>query len=133
MVYSQITKVKKIQYRRKLLWNKYEKFINSLKTDNFYLIKPIKNSLSSYHILGLIFKSLKKANQFKKFMQKNHIAATFHYVPLHKSKMGKKFCNYKLPITENIYNKVVRLPLFPDMKNFEFKKISRIIKAFEKK
>ena len=133
MVYSQITKVKKIQYRRKLLWNKYEKFINSLKTDNFYLIKPIKNSLSSYHILGLIFESLKKANQFKKFMQKNHIAATFHYVPLHKSKMGKKFCNYKLPITENIYNKVVRLPLFPDMKNFEFKKISRIIKAFEKK
>ena len=63
-------------------------------------------------------------------MQKNNISATFHYVPLHKSKMGKKFCNYKLPITENIYNKVVRLPLFPEMTQGQFNKISKILKKF---
>jgi dTDP-4-amino-4,6-dideoxygalactose transaminase len=63
-------------------------------------------------------------------MQKSNIAATFHYVPLHKSKMGKKFCNSKLPITENIYDRVVRLPLFPDMTKKEVNKIIKNIKEF---
>ena len=131
LVYSQINKVKKIHGKRKLIWHKYERLLDNLQTNNFYLVKPNKNSLSSYHILALIFYNLKEANLFKNFMQKRNIAATFHYVPLHKSKMGKKFCNYKLPITEQIYNKVVRLPLFSDMTNREFNKISKAIKTFE--
>ena len=131
LVYSQITKVKKIYNKRKIIWNKYDKLINNLKSNNFYLVKPIKNSLSSYHILALIFHNLKKANQFRNFMQRKGVAATFHYVPLHKSKMGKKFCNYNLPITENIFKKVVRLPLFSDMTKSEFNKISKKIITFE--
>ena len=63
-------------------------------------------------------------------MQKSNIAATFHYVPLHKSKMGKKFGNSKLPVTENIYNRVVRLPLFPDMTRREMDKIIKNIREF---
>ena len=78
----------------------------------------------------LIFKTTQLANQFKKIFQNEKIAATFHYVPLHKSKMGKKYCKYKLPITENIYSKVVRLPLFSDMKIREINKISLLIKRF---
>ena len=65
-------------------------------------------------------------------MQKNNIAATFHYVPLHKSKMGKKICKYKIPITEKIFNKVVRLPLFSDITNKEFNKISNLLIKFKK-
>jgi dTDP-4-amino-4,6-dideoxygalactose transaminase len=78
----------------------------------------------------LIFKNKKLSTNFKNKMQKNNIAATFHYVPLHKSKMGKKFCKKKLPITDNIYNRVVRLPLFSDMTKKEFDKITKIIKEF---
>ena len=89
------------------------------------------SSLSSQTLaLVIIFKSLKRSNEFKNTMQKDGIAATFHYVPLHKSKMGKKFCNYKLPITEKIYNRVVRLPLYSDITNKEFKKILYSLNKF---
>jgi len=44
--------------------------------------------------------------------------------------MGRKFCKYKLPTTENIYNRIVRLPLFSDMNTKEFNKISKSIKKF---
>ena len=81
--------------------------------------------------MALIFKDLKLSNILKQEMQKNNIAATFHYVPLHKSKMGKYFWKYKLPITEKIFNKVVRLPLFSDMTNKEFNKISGVLKKFK--
>ena len=132
MVYSQILKLKKIQTKRKQIWQKYKNTIDNFNTDKFYLIKPIKDSVSAHHISALVFKDLKLSNIFKHEMQKNNIAATFHYVPLHKSKMGKYFCKYKLPITEKIFNKIVRLPLFSDMTNKEFNKISRVLKKFNK-
>ena len=130
LLYSQIKKVKKIQKRRERIWKKYINNIDKFKTDDFYLIKPIKNCSSAYHLFVIIFKSLKRSNEFKSTMQKDGIAATFHYVPLHKSKMGKKFCSYRLPVTEKIYNRVVRLPLFSDITNKEFKKILYSLNKF---
>ena len=126
-------KIQAIQTKREKIWQKYKNTINDLKTDKFYLIEPIKKSISAYHILALVFKDLKLSNIFKQAMQKNNIAATFHYVPLHKSKMGKYFCKYKLPVTEKIFNRIVRLPLFSDMTNKEFNKISEVLKKFAKK
>ena len=130
LLYSQLLKSKKIQYKRKIIWNKFEKLISKLKTNKFYLIKPIEKTISAFHLLVIIFKTKKISDKFKNQLQKNEIAATFHYVPLHKSKMGKKFCKEKLPITESIFNRVVRLPLFSDMNKKEFKKISNSIKKF---
>ena len=130
LLYSQVKKVKEIQKKREKFWNKYKDYLKKFKNDMFYLIKPIKNCISAYHLFVLVFKSLKKSNEFKKVMEKNGIAATFHYVPLHKSKMGKRFCNYKLPVTERIYNRVVRLPLFSDITDKEFQKILYTFKKF---
>ena len=130
LLYSQILKAKKIQKRRKYLWNKFYKCILDLKTEKFYIIKPLAKSTSAYHLFVLIFKNSKLSHQFKSKMQKSKIAATFHYVPLHKSKMGKKFSNSKLPVTENIYDRIVRLPLFPDMTKKEANKIIKNIREF---
>ena len=130
LLYSQLLKINKIQNKRMVLWKKYKKFIDNLNSNNFYLVEPILNSKSSYHILAIIFNDLKMSDNFQKFMKKNNIAATVHYIPLHKSKMGKKLCNYKLPVTENIYLKVIRLPLFPDMKKKETRKVLNKLKIF---
>ena len=130
LLYSQLLKVKKIQSKRKKNWYIFKNLIDKLNTQKFYMIKYNKKSTSAYHILGLIFKTTKLANKFKEIFQKKKIAATFHYVPLHKSIMGKKFCNYRLPITETIYRRIVRLPLFSDMTTKEFKKIKNAIKEF---
>ena len=62
-------------------------------------------------------------------MQKNGIAATFHYVPLHKSKMGKNFV-----VTDFLLLKkfIIELfaPLFSDITNKEFKKILYSLNKF---
>ena len=130
LLYSQLLKVKKIQNIRKKNWNIFKNLIDKLDSNNCYLIKSNKKSVSAYHILALIFSTTKLANDFKKVFQNKKIAATFHYVPLHQSKMGKKFCNYRLLLTENIYSRVVRLPLYSEMTKQEIIKISSLIKAF---
>ena len=130
LLYSQMLKAKKIQKKREVIWNKFNKIIANLKSKKFYVVKPILGSVSAYHLFVLIFNSKKLSLNFKNKMQNNNIAATFHYVPLHKSKMGKKFCKYKLPITEEIYNRVVRLPLFSDMTKKELHIIEKNIGKF---
>ncbi len=130
LLYSQMLKAKKIQSKRKLIWNNFNKNIGNLKTNKFFILKPLKNTTSAYHLFVLIFKNKKLSLKFKNKMQKSNIAATFHYVPLHKSIMGKKFSVNKLPVTENIYDRVVRLPLYSDMTKKEFKKIMNKIKEY---
>ena len=131
LLYSQMLKANKIQKKRELIWDKFNKYVDKLNSKDFYLIKPSPKVLSAYHLIVLIFKNKKLSNFFKNKMQKNGIAATFHYVPLHKSKMGKNYCKYKLPITENIYNRIVRLPLFSDLTEGEIDKIMKVIKEFQ--
>ena len=63
-------------------------------------------------------------------MQKNKIAATFHYVPLHMSKMAMKIKKQKLKTSESIYSRIVRLPLFPGMNQKMLNKIVFNIKSF---
>ena len=130
LLFSQLKKVNIIQKKRKIIWKKYKKLFNKIKSDQFTLIEEPKNITGSYHLLALLFDDLEKSNRFKKYLQKKNIAATFHYVPLHTSKMGRIYSNKKLPITEKIYKKVVRLPLFAGMTSKEFHKIEKSIKNF---
>ena len=48
-----------------------------------------------------------------KYLKKNKIHAVISYTPLHKSKAGKKYKTKKdnLYFTNNLINKIVRLPL----------------------
>tara|TARA_B100000767_G_C19744285_1_gene527716 strand:- start:8 stop:1156 length:1149 start_codon:yes stop_codon:yes gene_type:complete len=130
LLFSQIKKISQIQKLRKKIWLQYKELIKSLKSNKFILIEPKKNVKSTYHILGLIFKNQKLANQFMLYMQSNGIAATFHYVPLHNSYMGKKYNSAKLKVTDHIYKKVVRLPLYPDLTKNEIVKILKTFKNF---
>ena len=94
------------------------------------MIKPLKNTTSSYHLFVLIFNNKNIARKFMNYMQKNNIAATFHYVPLHMSKMALKIKKQRLKISENIYSRIVRLPLFPGMSQKILNKIIFNIKSF---
>lgn len=59
------------------------------------------------------------------------IEASFHYLPLHSSMMGRKL-GYKagdFPISEEVASTLIRLPIYPQLKNSE---IDYIVAALEK-
>ncbi len=132
LLFSQLKKINIIQKKRSIIWKKYKRLFREINSADFTLIEGSRSSTSSYHLLVLLFNNLEKSNKFKNYLQKKNIAATFHYVPLHKSRMGKFYSSKKLPFTEKIYQKVVRLPLFPSMTSKEFNKINKTIKGFFK-
>lgn len=64
-------------------------------------------------------------------LKEKGIQATFHYIPLHSSPMGKRF-GYKkddLPITEEFAGRLIRLPLWTDM---EMTDVEYVIKSLIK-
>ena len=132
LIYAQLKKVSYIQTSRRVLYKRYFKLFQKINSDQLKLIATNKLDVSAYHLFAVIFKNELIAKKFKIYLQNNNIAATFHYVPLHKSKMGRLFRVKKLKITENIYKRVVRIPFFCGLKEFEIKRIENIIYKFFK-
>jgi dTDP-4-amino-4,6-dideoxygalactose transaminase len=132
LLFAQLKKISYIQNSRKALYKRYLKLFNKINSNSLKVLLINKFNISSYHLFAIIFKNKLIAKKFKIYLQNYNIAATFHYVPLHKSKMGKLFKTKKLIITENIYEKIVRIPFFCGLKEFEIKKIEKIIFNFFK-
>jgi dTDP-4-amino-4,6-dideoxygalactose transaminase len=132
LICAQLKKIFYIQNSRKILYEKYLKLFQKINSNLLELIPTNKFNKSAYHLFAIIFKNELIAKKFKIFLQNNDIAATFHYVPLHKSKMGRLFRVKKLKITENIYKRIVRIPFFCGLKESELKKIENTIYKFFK-
>lgn len=132
MIYAQLKKISRIQNIRKKIYYRYIKLLKNINSDLIDTLFLNKTNKSAYHLFLIIFKKESISKQFKIYLQNHSIAATFHYVPLHKSKMGKLFKIKKLKITETIYKKIVRIPFFPGLQENELERIEKIIKNFFK-
>ena len=104
-----------------------------MKIENIRFLFNQSNNKHPYHLFVIIFKYKNDAADFIKFLQKNKISATFHYIPLHISKYAKKFINSKnLNITTTIFNKIVRLPLHSNISMRDLNYINNKIKFYFK-
>lgn len=128
----QIKNYKKIFLKRAKLYFRYLKFLSKINKGNFYIPNNFKFRYN-YHALVLI---LEKTNRekFLSFLKKFKINAVISYMPLHSSKVGRKFNNKKKLINTDKYVKqIVRLPLHNSL---SFKDIdficAKIKKYFDK-
>ena len=111
ILYAQLESIDKIQKKRKKIHEYYYRNLMDLKKRKLFNL-PV--SAGNYHMFYLLLPSEKKRNDLMAYLKSNGILAVFHYLPLHSSKMGKKF-GYKksnLPITENLSKRILRLPLY---------------------
>jgi dTDP-4-amino-4,6-dideoxygalactose transaminase len=94
----------------------------------------LKHSSHTAHIYYILTKNKNERKSLMHFLLEKKIEATFHYAPLHLSKFGKKLKKnkIKLPNSESVSERIVRLPLWPSMKN-ENQIIISYIKDFYKK
>lgn len=69
-----------------------------------------------------------KREQFIDYLMEHGIQATVHYpIPAHKQRAYTAYNHLKLPITEQIHNEVISLPLNPAMTNEEAAYIVQVI------
>ena len=130
-LYAQLEHRDNIQVKRKMI---FETYYSELKkwADGINVSLPfIPNYCEqSYHLFYLLFDSEIIRNRFLAYMRRNGATAIFHYLPLHKSIMGRKFGNFECPVTESVAGRMVRLPFYNELSKQEQSKIINDILNF---
>ena len=129
---SQLKKVEKFISKRKEIVKFYNENFTGIpiKTPSLY-----SKSQSSHHLYVVEVKSnssdFTRAGLFN-FLRENGIGVNVHYIPIHLQPYYKD--NIKtvsdMQITENIANKILSLPIYPQLKNHETEKIVRTLTKF---
>lgn len=119
---AQLEDMKYIQEARKKVYSKYSINLREFEYKGILRLPAIPSGTKpNYHIFYLIFNTGEERDYVQKELKKAGIEAPFHYVPLHTSPMGMKL-GYKtgdFPVTEDASRKMLRLPLYPDIKEDE--------------
>lgn len=124
---NQLKSSHKIQLRRKNIWHGYHKNLRDwCKKNN--IIQPLIPIYckQSYHMYYLLLPNKKLKQKFINYLLKLNIKASSHYQPLHSSPFIKKkigFTKDNCPITTDISQRIVRLPMFYNMSNSQCSKV----------
>ena len=127
-----LEQVKKIDEITRLRTKNAEYFLKKLKKLSGKIILPQTpaKTVPNWHIFAIRAPRLAR-DRIIKGLRSFGIEASFHYLPLHTSVMGKKL-GYKkgdLPVSEEVASTLIRLPLYPGLKRSE---IDYIAGVFEK-
>ena len=131
---SQIKKLNKFVLARNDIAQTYNKYLNK----NFVILpKKKKNVLSSFHLYVIKtkdkFKSLHE--ELFNYLRKKKLNVNLHYIPVHLHpyyrKLGFKVGNF--PESEKHAKTAISLPIYPNLKIKEVKKISNLINIFFQK
>ena len=89
---------------------------------------------SNYHMFHILMEDSDRRSELITYLKERGILAVFHYVPLHSSPMGRKLgsADCTLPVTEDISERLLRLPFYFEMTPEEVLTVTRSIFDFFK-
>ena len=132
-LYAQFEAREMIQADRKRVWEFYTTHLRSWAEENSFKIPFIPPHCEQpYHMFYLLCPSLDIRQRLISYLKSNRVHAVFHYLPLHISDMGTKFGGKEgdCPITENISDRLVRLPFFKDLNEKNQTRVIELIHSF---
>jgi len=132
-LFAQFEAEELIQAKRKSIWQNYHQGLLDWADTNRIAVPFIPNHCEQpYHMYYLLMPSLDHRDVFIKHLKDQGILSVFHYLPLHLSKMGRKFGGEpgSCPITEDISDRLVRLPFFTGMGESEQQRVIDTIVSF---
>jgi dTDP-4-amino-4,6-dideoxygalactose transaminase len=104
-------------------------YCEGIKNDAIQL--PIYPEDSATHVWHLFVIRTANRNKLQTYLTENGVQTLVHYpIPPHKQKAFFEFNSYSLPITENIHNQVISLPISPVLEDEEVKTIIQLINNF---
>ena len=133
-LYAQLEAKDEIQSKRKRIWEFYAQHLAGWAEENKVQTPFIPNYCEqSYHMFYMLLPTLEDRQAFINHLKSKSILSVFHYLPLHLSDMGKQFGGRKgdCPVTEEISDRLVRLPFFNDLNEVDQLKVVDAILEFE--
>jgi dTDP-4-amino-4,6-dideoxygalactose transaminase len=87
---------------------------------------------TNHHIFYVLFRDEPTRNRALTFFRDRGVGTTFHYLPLHLSKVGLEL-GYRagdFPVTESASGRLMRLPIYPALTAEEQERVITTMKEF---
>lgn len=124
----------KIQAKRKAICTAYRNELASWAEDLGATLPFVPNYCEEpSHMFYMLMPNLDTRTRFIQSMKSQNVLCVFHYLPLHLSDMGLKFGGKPgdCPVTEDLSDRLVRMPLFYDLTDSELDYIVETAHAFK--
>lgn len=120
-LYGQLEQWENIQAKRKVIWERYDHALGDW-CEARGVRRPIipEHCEQAYHMYYLLMPSLEARTEFIAELKGQGITAVFHYLPLNKSAYALKMADsgwrsVECPVTEDVSDRLVRLPFYTSM------------------
>ena len=130
---AQIENLDVIQNRRKAIWNQYHEGLKDIADkERFSLPVVPQYATNNAHIFYLVCRNLDERSKLIIYLKENGVLACFHYLALHRSQYYTEHYTERpdLPNCDKFADRLVRLPMFYELKDDEVKFIIDKIKQF---
>lgn len=113
---TQLDEFEQIQARRMEIWQRYRSELEVWAKGSGFIFQHCPDDREHpAHLFALLAPDLASRQRFIARLEERGIKAVFHYVPLHSAPMGRTFGELHLPVTDDVSDRLVRLPLFPSL------------------
>jgi dTDP-4-amino-4,6-dideoxygalactose transaminase len=119
---AQLEEMDSIQTRRRAIWEYYFSNLDDLaRTHGLRLPVVPPHCEQAYHMFYVLTRSQEERSALITHLKRRCIHAVFHYVPLHLSGMGRRLGGRvgQCPVTEDISDRLLRLPFFTTLTRTE--------------
>jgi len=135
-LYAQLENLEDIQSKRLFHWNFYHKNFKDILDVHMGVGIPniFDYSTNNAHMYYLVCSSAEERNNLLKFLKNNEIYAVFHYLSLHSSPFYRELHDgQNLPNSDYYSDRLVRLPLFYELTDFDRSHIVKSVLNFYNK
>ena len=131
---AQLDSFKVIQARRHEIWTTYRSELDGwAATAGIEFQRVPQECRHPAHLFALLMPSVGARDRFIAHMRGAGITTAFHYQPLHLSPAGRglgRTAPAGCPTTVDVSERIVRLPLYPDMPDAELERVVGAARAF---
>jgi dTDP-4-amino-4,6-dideoxygalactose transaminase len=133
-LYAQLEQRDEIQGRRAQIWNTYHSRLPEWAAMHNVTLPVVPSHCEqTYHMYYVLMPSLDARTALIDHLKAHSILSVFHYQPLHLSDMGRRFGGSEndCPVTEDIADRLLRLPFYNSMTDDEQERVIAALYAFE--
>ena len=101
-------------------------YLENIKNEK--IITPLCPADEKSHVWHVFALRTEKRDEFQQYLKENEIQTLIHYpIPPHKQPCYKEWNNLSFPITEEIHNTIISIPISPVMTDYETQKVADVI------
>lgn len=133
-LYGQFEVANTIQEKRQCVWQRYFDGLQDWAVQTGVRLPFVPEYCQQpYHMFYLLMNSLSQRQKLIEHLANNDIQSVFHYLPLHLSEKGLKLGGdaYNCPVTEDISDRLVRLPFYNNLSEEDQNRVIECIKNFK--